>query len=65
MPVPTADDPLVQHRVSSHVAVEEKPDVLWDRPDLERLYARQGGQWKFLSHRTVKGPVREEDGVEN
>jgi hypothetical protein len=31
----------------------------------ERLYARQGGQWKFLSHRTVKGPVREEDGVEN
>lgn len=31
---------LVQHRVSGRVAVEEKPDVLWDRPDLERLYAR-------------------------
>jgi len=27
----------------------------------ERVYARQGGQWRFLSHRTVKGPVREED----
>jgi len=27
----------------------------------ERLYAKQGGQWKFLSHRTVKGPVREDD----
>jgi uncharacterized Rmd1/YagE family protein len=31
---------LVQHRVSGRVAVAEKPDVLWDRPDLERLYAR-------------------------
>jgi uncharacterized Rmd1/YagE family protein len=31
---------LAQHRVSGRVAVEEKPDVLWDRPDLERLYAR-------------------------
>src|ERR1700737_2401286 len=30
---------LVQHRVSGRVAVGEKPDVLWDRPDLERLYA--------------------------
>ena len=25
----------------------------------ERLYAKRGGQWQFLSHRTVKGPVRE------
>jgi uncharacterized Rmd1/YagE family protein len=32
---------LVQHRVSGHVAVAEKPDVLWDRPDLERLSARR------------------------
>ena len=31
----------------------------------ERVYARQGGQWRFLSHRTVKGPVREEDGAIN
>lgn len=30
---------LVQHRVSGRVAVDEKPDVLWDRPDLERLYS--------------------------
>jgi hypothetical protein len=28
----------------------------------ERLYVRQNGQWQHLSHRTVKGPVREEDG---
>ena len=28
---------LVQHRVSGRVAVAEKPDVVWDRQDLERL----------------------------
>ncbi|HEY7229343.1 MAG TPA: RMD1 family protein [Pseudolabrys sp.] len=31
---------LVQQRVSGLVAVAEKPDVLWERPDLERFYAR-------------------------
>ncbi|HET6969887.1 MAG TPA: RMD1 family protein [Phenylobacterium sp.] len=31
---------LVQHRVSGRVAVGEKPDLLWDHPELERLYAR-------------------------
>jgi uncharacterized Rmd1/YagE family protein len=31
---------LVQHRVSGRVAVAEKPDAVWERPDLERLYAR-------------------------
>jgi uncharacterized Rmd1/YagE family protein len=30
----------VQHRLSSRVAVDDKPDVLWERFDLERLYAR-------------------------
>jgi hypothetical protein len=27
----------------------------------ERVYAKQNGEWKHLSHRTVKGPVREDD----
>jgi hypothetical protein len=27
----------------------------------ERLYAKHNGQWQHLSHRTVKGPVREEN----
>ena len=31
---------IVHQRMSGRVAVEEKPDVLWDRSDLERLYAR-------------------------
>ena len=32
---------------SSRVAVEEKPDVLWDRPDLERLYARLEDEYEL------------------
>ena len=27
----------------------------------ERVYQKQNGRWKHLSHRTVKGPVREND----
>jgi uncharacterized Rmd1/YagE family protein len=38
---------LAQHRVSGRVAVEEKPDVLWDRPDLERLYARLEDEYEI------------------
>jgi uncharacterized Rmd1/YagE family protein len=38
---------LVQHRVSGRVAVEEKPEVLWDRPDLERLYIRLEDEYEL------------------
>lgn len=38
---------LAKHRVSGRVAVEEKPDVLWDRPDLERLYARLADEYEL------------------
>ena len=38
---------LVQHRVSGRVAVMEKPDVLWDRPDLERLYSRLESEYEL------------------
>src|ERR1700730_8810255 len=38
---------LVQHRLSGRVAVGEKPDVLWDRPDLERLYARREDEYEL------------------
>src|SRR3989440_1822002 len=38
---------LVQHRLSGRVAVAEKPDVLWDRPDLERLYARLEDEYEL------------------
>lgn len=38
---------LVRQRVVGRVAVEEKPDVLWDRPDLERLYARMEDEFEL------------------
>jgi uncharacterized Rmd1/YagE family protein len=31
---------LVQQRISGRIEAEEKPDILWDFPPLERLYAR-------------------------
>jgi len=44
---------LVQQRVSGLVAVGEKPDVLWERPDLERLYARLEDEYELKERATV------------
>src|SRR4051794_16379441 len=38
---------LVQQRVSGRVAVAEKPDALWENPDLERLYARLEDEYEL------------------
>jgi uncharacterized Rmd1/YagE family protein len=38
---------LAQHRISGRIAVEEKPDVLWDHPSLERLYARLENEYEL------------------
>ena len=38
---------LVRQHVSGYVAIAEKPDVLWDRPDLERLYARLEDEYEL------------------
>ncbi len=38
---------LVQHRLSGRVAVTEKPDLVWDRPDLERLTARVQDEYEL------------------
>jgi uncharacterized Rmd1/YagE family protein len=38
---------LVQQRVSGLVAVAEKPDVLWERTDLERFYARLEDEYEL------------------
>jgi uncharacterized Rmd1/YagE family protein len=40
---------LVQHNVSGRVAIADKPDVLWDRPDLERLYARLEDEYELTA----------------
>jgi required for meiotic nuclear division protein 1 len=39
---------LLQHRVSGRVAVREKPDILWDRRDLERLYGRLEDDYELI-----------------
>lgn len=38
---------LVRHRLTGRVEVEEKPDVLWDRWDLERLHARLADEYEL------------------
>lgn len=38
---------LVQHRLSGRVAVTEKPEVVWDRFDLDRLYARLEDEYEL------------------
>lgn len=38
---------LVQQHVSGRVAIAEKPDALWERPDLERLYARLEDEYEL------------------
>ena len=38
---------LVQHRLSGRVAVTEKPDVVWDRQDLDRLHARLEDEYEL------------------
>ncbi len=37
----------MQQRVSGLVAVAEKPDILWERPDFERFYARLEGEYEL------------------
>jgi hypothetical protein len=34
---------------------EQREFIVW----FERVYARRNGDWQFLSHRTVRGPVYE------
>ncbi len=42
---------LVKQRLSGRVAVGEDPDVLWDRPDLGRLYARLKDEYELKERR--------------
>lgn len=44
---------LVRHRVTGRVEVEEKPDVLWDRWDLERLHARLADEYELKERATI------------
>lgn len=38
---------LIQHAMAARVEIGEKPDLLWDRSDLERLYARLEDEYEL------------------
>jgi uncharacterized Rmd1/YagE family protein len=38
---------LTQHKMVGHVEVLEKPDVLWEHPELERFYARLRDEYEL------------------
>jgi uncharacterized Rmd1/YagE family protein len=44
---------LAQHRVSGRIAFAEKPDILWDHPELERLYARLEDEYEIVERGTL------------
>lgn len=37
----------MQQRVAGRVAVAEKPDVLWEKPGLDRLYSRLEDEYEL------------------
>lgn len=38
---------LIEHQMAWRMETMEKPDLLWDRPDLERLYARLQDEYEI------------------
>jgi len=43
---------LAHHRMSGRVEIEEKPDILWDHPELDRLYARLADEYELKERAT-------------
>lgn len=44
---------LVEHRLVGRAAVAEKPDLLWDHPQLERLYGRLEAEYELRDRALV------------
>lgn len=45
---------IVQHKMVGRVEIEEKPDLLWDKPDLERLWSRMFEEYELRDrHRAL------------
>ncbi|MEI9887028.1 MAG: RMD1 family protein [Rhizomicrobium sp.] len=44
---------LTQHRVSGRIAFAEKPDILWEHPEFERLYARLEDEYEIVERGTL------------
>jgi uncharacterized Rmd1/YagE family protein len=43
---------LVHHRMSGRVEIEEKPDILWDHPEFDRLHARLVDEYELKERAT-------------
>lgn len=44
---------LIQSRMTGRVEIDDKPDVLWDRPDLERLYVMLETEYELGERHTA------------
>jgi uncharacterized Rmd1/YagE family protein len=44
---------LAQHRVSGRIAFAEKPDILWENPELGRLFARLEDEYEIIERGTL------------
>lgn len=44
---------LAQHRVSGRIAFAEKPDTLWEHPELERFYGRLEDEYEIVERGTL------------
>ena len=42
------DSLVVEHRVVGRVEVREKPELLWDEPDLEKLWSRLSDEYELV-----------------
>jgi len=60
--LPTARKPLLkligsallaQHRVSGRIAFAEKPDILWEQPELGRFYGRLEDEYEIVERGTI------------
>ena len=44
---------LVQHRMIGRVEIQDKPDLLWDHPEVERLYLLLENEYELRERNTV------------
>ncbi len=44
---------LVQHKMIGRVEIQDKPELLWDQPELERLYLRLETEYELRERNTV------------
>jgi uncharacterized Rmd1/YagE family protein len=44
---------LAQHRVSGRIAFAEKPDILWEQPELGRFFARLEDEYEIIERGTL------------